>query len=51
MLVVKTLIIFVTIIFIGVVYGRYKVEQAVDFLMKIPTLIALIGLVKIIWFG
>ncbi len=51
MLVAKTLIIFVTIIFIGVVYGRYKVEQAVDFLMKIPTLIALIGLVKIIWFG
>jgi len=51
MLVVKTLVIFVSIIFIGVVYGRYKVDQAVDFLMKIPTLIGLIGLVRIIWFG
>ena len=51
MLVVKTMVIFVSIIFIGVVYGRYKVDQAVDFLMKIPTLIGLIGLVRIIWFG
>jgi NADH-quinone oxidoreductase subunit H len=51
MLVLKTLAIFVSIIFIGVVYGRYKVDQAVDFLMKIPTLIGLIGLVRIIWFG
>ena len=51
MLVLKTLVIFVSIIFIGVVYGRYKVDQAVDFLMKIPTLIGLIGLVRIIWFG
>ncbi len=51
MLVLKTLIIFVSIIFIGVVYGRYRVEQAVDFLMKLPTLIGLIGLVKIIWFN
>ncbi len=50
-LVLKTLAIFVSIIFIGVVYGRYKVDQAVDFLMKIPTLIGLIGLVRIIWFG
>ncbi len=51
MLVLKTLIIFVSIIFIGIVYGRYRVEQAVDFLMKLPTLIGLIGLVKIIWFN
>jgi len=51
MLVLKTLAIFISIIFIGVVYGRYKVDQAVDFLMKIPTLIGLIGLVRIIWFG
>ena len=51
MLVVKTLVIFVTLIFIGTVYGRYKVDQAVDFLMKIPTIIGLIGLVRIIWFG
>jgi len=51
MLVLKTLAIFVSIIFIGIVYGRYKVEQAVDFLMKLPTLIALIGLVRIVWFG
>ncbi len=51
MLVLKTLAIFVSIIFIGIVYGRYKVEQAVDFLMKLPTLIAVIGLVRIVWFG
>ncbi len=51
MLVIKTFAIFITIIFIGIVYGRYKVEQAVDFLMKIPTLIGVIGLVRIIWFG
>ena len=51
MLVLKTLAIFVSIIFIGIVYGRYKVEQAVDFLMKLPTLIAVIGLARIVWFG
>ncbi len=51
MLVFKTFAIFVSIIFIGIVYGRYKVEQAVDFLMKIPTLIGVIGLVRVIWFG
>jgi NADH-quinone oxidoreductase subunit H len=51
MLVIKTFAIFVSIIFIGIVYGRYKVEQAVDFLMKIPTLIGVIGLVRVIWFG
>jgi NADH-quinone oxidoreductase subunit H len=51
MLVVKTFIIFITIVFIGTVYGRYKVEQAVDFLMKIPTFIALCGLIRVIWFG
>lgn len=51
MLVLKTLAIFVSIIFIGIVYGRYKVEQAVDFLMKIPALLGLIGLVRVIWFG
>ncbi|MFK5880985.1 MAG: NADH-quinone oxidoreductase subunit H [Sulfurospirillum sp.] len=51
MLVLKTLAIFVSIIFIGIVYGRYKVEQAVDFLMKIPTLIAVTGLIRVVWFG
>ena len=50
-LVVKTFAIFVTLIFIGVVYGRYKVSQAVDFLMTIPTFIALIGLIRVVWFG
>ena len=51
MLVLKTFTIFVAIIFIGIVYGRYKVEQAVDFLMKLPTLIAVLGLARVIWFG
>ncbi|WP_458700091.1 respiratory chain complex I subunit 1 family protein [Sulfurospirillum sp. 1307] len=51
MLVLKTFAIFITLIFIGVVYGRYKVDQAVDFLMKLPTLIGIIGLVRVIWFG
>jgi len=51
MLVIKTLAIFVSILFIGIVYGRYKVEQAVDFLMKLPTLIAILGLARVVWFG
>lgn len=51
MLVLKTLAIFISIIFVGIVYGRYKVDQAVDFLMEIPTLIGLIGLINIVWFG
>ncbi len=51
MLVLKTFAIFVSIIFIGIVYGRYKVEQAVDFLMKLPTLIAVLGLARVVWFG
>ena len=51
MLVLKTLAIFVSIIFIGIVYGRYKVEQAVDFLMKLPTLIAILGLARVVWLG
>ena len=51
MLVLKTFTIFVAIIFIGIVYGRYKVEQAVDFLMKLPTLIAVLGLARVVWFG
>jgi len=50
MLVVKTFVIFIILIFIGVVYGRYKVSQAVEFMMKIPTLLALIGLIRVIWF-
>ena len=51
MLVLKTFSIFISIIFIGIVYGRYKVEQAVDFLMKLPTLIAVLGLARVVWFG
>ncbi len=51
MLVLKTFAIFISIIFIGIVYGRYKVEQAVDFLMKLPTLIAILGLARVVWFG
>jgi len=51
MLVIKTFVIFVSVIFIGIVYGRYKVEQAVDFLMRLPTLIAILGLARVVWFA
>jgi len=51
MLILKTFVILISIIFIGIVYGRYKVEQAVDFLMKLPTLVAILGLARVVWFG
>lgn len=51
MLALKTLVIFLIVILVGTVFGRFKLNQAVEFLVKIPTLIGLIGLVSVVWFG
>ena len=41
----KTFILFLTTLFVTSVYSRFKVEQAVDFMWRYPTLIGLIALV------
>ncbi len=43
-LVVKTFILFLAAVFVGNVYGRLTTSQSVDFLFKIPTVIAIVGL-------
>lgn len=43
-LVVKTLVLFVVAVFVGNVYGRLTTVQSVEFLVKVPTIIGLIGL-------
>ncbi len=43
-LILKTFTLFLVTIVIGVVYGRFKVHQAVDFLVKFPTLLGVVGL-------
>ena len=44
-LLAKTFILFLFVIAFGSIYGRFKTPQSIDFLLKIPTLIAVIGLV------
>jgi len=46
-LVVKTFILFIVAVLIGSVYARFTTIQAVEFLIKIPTIIALFGLLFI----
>jgi len=43
-LLVKTFILFLFVIAFGSIYGRFKTPQAVDFLVKVPTAIAVVGL-------
>jgi NADH-quinone oxidoreductase subunit H len=43
-LLLKSFILFIITVFIGIVYGRFKVHQAVDFLIKIPSAIAVAGI-------
>lgn len=43
-LVIKTFILFLAAVFVGNVYGRLTTSQSVDFLFKIPTVIAIVGL-------
>jgi NADH-quinone oxidoreductase subunit H len=43
-LLVKTFILFIFVIAFGSIYGRFKTPQSVDFLVKVPTAIAVAGL-------
>lgn len=46
-LIYKTFVFFLVAVFIGNVYGRFTTAQSVDFLLKIPTVIAIIGLLRV----
>jgi NADH-quinone oxidoreductase subunit H len=46
-LVVKTFILFLAAVFVGNVYGRFTAAQSVDFLLKVPTVIAIVGLLLV----
>ena len=48
-LTLKTFILFLFVIAFGSVYGRFKTPQGVDFLLKIPTAIAIVGLLLATW--
>ena len=46
-LILKTFVLFVASVFVGNVYGRFTTAQSVDFLLKVPTVIAIVGLLLI----
>jgi NADH-quinone oxidoreductase subunit H len=48
-LTLKTFILFVFVIAFGSLYGRFKTPQSVDFLLKVPTVIAVMGLILATW--
>jgi len=48
-LLIKTFILFLFVISFGAVYGRFKTPQSVDFLLKVPTIIAVAGLILATW--
>ena len=48
-LLLKTFVLFIVVICFGAIYGRFKTPQAVDFLLKVPTGIALVGLLLATW--
>jgi NADH-quinone oxidoreductase subunit H len=48
-LLLKTFVLFVIVISFGAIYGRFKTPQSVDFLMKVPTTIAVVGLLLATW--
>ena len=43
-LVIKTFILFLAAVFIGNVYARFTTIQSVEFLVRVPTVIGLVGL-------
>ncbi len=43
-LVVKTFILFIVAVFVGNVYARFTTVQSVEFLVRVPSVIALVGL-------
>ncbi len=48
-LLIKTFILFIFVISFGSMYGRFKTPQSVDFLIKVPTAISLVGLILATW--
>ncbi|HHD81107.1 MAG TPA: hypothetical protein ENK99_05925, partial [Campylobacterales bacterium] len=44
LLVIKTFILFMAVVLVGNVYSRFTTVQSVEFLIKVPTVIALVGL-------
>ncbi len=50
-LLAKTFVLFLIVISFGSVYGRFKTPQAIDFLLKVPTFIAVVGLILATWRG
>jgi len=45
----KTFILFLFVVSFGAMYGRFKTPQSIDFLLKVPTLIAVVGLILATW--
>lgn len=45
----KTFVLFILVISFGSIYGRFKTPQSVDFLLKVPTTIAVVGLILATW--
>lgn len=45
----KTFVLFLFVIAFGSIYGRFKTPQSIDFLLKVPTLLAVIGLILATW--
>ena len=48
-LIIKTFLLFLFVISFGAIYGRFKTPQSVDFLIKVPTTIAIVGLLLATW--
>jgi len=48
-LLTKTFILFLFVIMFGSMYGRFKTPQSIDFLLKVPTAIAVLGLILATW--
>jgi len=48
-LLAKTFILFLFVIMFGSMYGRFKTPQSIDFLLKVPTTIAVVGLILATW--
>ena len=44
-LLIKTFLLFIMVISFGAMFGRFKTPQSVDFLLKVPTAIAVVGLI------
>ncbi len=48
-LLLKTFLLFLFVIAFGSLYGRFKTPQSIDFLLKVPTVIAIVGLILATW--